>query len=166
MKHLITLLFIAILFGSNNSDLKNSSHIFNYTDCDAEIEVSNGRSTKSMLKSEMIFNMKIKNTSSSNQTYTLFAKQLDEDCSNKYNPRPQGESNVKLDVTILSASASGNIIELSPGKSNTFKVKLNVPNGISYNSWACIEVNAKTSSCNSISNPQVLGVFVSNTNED
>lgn len=62
--------------------------------------------------------------------------------------------------------STSNTIQLNPGKSKSFKVKLNTPNGVKYNSWSCIEVNAKTSACNTISRPQVLSVYVPNPDED
>ncbi|MCC1485119.1 hypothetical protein [Winogradskyella immobilis] len=164
MKHLMTFLFALTLLGNDNSNLTVMTDSTAIANCDAEIIVSNNMASKTMPYNEMVFDMEIKNISSSTQTYTLYTDFLDEDCSNKYIPRETGDSNTKLGVTIL--NVPNNTIELNSGKSQIFKVKLTLLDETKQKSWTCIEVNAKTSACNTVSRPQVLSVYVPNPNED
>ena len=57
-------------------------------------------------------------------------------------------------------------ITLSAGQSYNFKIQESVPTGTPYYRWSCIEVQAKSDECNSISANTLLKVYVPDPTEE
>ncbi len=111
------------------------------------------------------FSLELKNTSSARLSYVLTSVNLIEPCDKKNNNVSQG--NVNLDVNIVGDAINfqNNEVTLNPGQVFNFKVQVYVPDGTPYYRWSCIEIQAKSDKCNSISDTQLLKVYVPNPNE-
>ena len=162
MKTIVILLttFVASIFSASENTVDY------YQDCNAELSVHKDRSFKSATEDGASFKLTLTNTSSKAATYKLSTTNLDEPCNNT-GDRASAESNVKLDVAIQShtlRAVPNNEITLKSGESYSFSVKVTVPNGTKYNKWSCINVEAKSKSCNSTT-VKTLSVFVPEPSE-
>ena len=128
--------------------------------CNAELVVENNRNTRSANEDGAVFSLVLTNSSSITTTYNITTLNLEKSCANKN--RGTSLSNVNLNIVI-----QGNTqISLSAGQSYSFKIQVSVPSGTPYYRWSCIEVQAKSDECNSISANILLKVYVPNPTEE
>jgi hypothetical protein len=170
---LIATLIIACLAVTLSTTEKN---IANSNNCSAELIVEKDRSSKSADQDGAQFILVLTNTSREVKTFNLSTRNLSEPCSNKnttqYN-RGTSSSNVELDISIQNSTLNRNgsktssqfEIELNGGESHKFTVNVKAPKGTPFNTWSCIEVEAKSADCKSMSETQVLSVYVVDPSE-
>ena len=165
MRTIVILLttFMASIFNTSENSVDYTQY------CNADLSVYKDRTFKSANEDGASFTLTLKNTSTKSSTYSLLTKNLSEPCDN-IKGRSSSESNVKLDVSIQSIKNNtrgglGNEITLRSGESHTFIVNITVPDGTKYNSWSCIEVEAKSDNCASSSETTTLSVFVTDPSE-
>lgn len=170
---LIATLIIACLAVTLSKTDKNTA---TSNDCSAQLIVEKDRSFKSADEEGAQFILVLTNSSSETKTFNLSSKQLTEPCHNnksQYN-RNTGSSNSVLDVSIQNNSLNRNNANSSPqlditlnsGESYKFIVNVKVPKGTPFNTWSCIEVEAKSSDCKSLSETKTLSVFVVDPSEE
>jgi hypothetical protein len=149
--------------------------ITNYLDCSAQLVVEKDRSSKSADEDGAQFVLVLTNTSRDTRNFSLSTTNLSEPCNNnttQYN-RSSGSKNSELEVSFQNVSSNRNSsinashsnIELSSGESYKFIVNVQVPKGTPYNTWSCIEVEVKSSECESLSETKTLSVFVVDPSE-
>jgi hypothetical protein len=147
----------------------------NYNDCSAQLIVENDRNSKSADEDGAQFILVLTNTSRSTKTFNLSSKNLTEPCNtntSQYN-RGTTSNNTVLDITFQSMSsnrnsstnASPSSILLKSGESYKFIVNVKAPKGTPFNTWSCIEVEATSTECKSISETKTLSVFVIDPSE-
>ena len=165
MKLIATLIIACLAINISNSQ---------NNDCSAQLIVEKDRSFKSADDDGAQFVLVLTNTSRSTKTFNLSSVNLSEPCSNKpqYN-RGTGSNNSVLDVSFKNStsnrnsanSISSNEIELTSGESYTFIVSVEVPKGTPFNTWSCIEIEAKSKDCISLSETKTLSVYVADPSE-
>ncbi|WP_033958677.1 hypothetical protein [Psychroserpens jangbogonensis] len=166
MKLIATLIIACLAVTSSKSD-NNLSYS---NDCSAQLIVEKDRSSKSADEDGTQFVLILTNTSNDSKTFNLSTKNLSEPCNrntSQYN-RGTGSNNATLDVSIennslnrnSSNTASQSEITLNSGESYKFIVNVKVPKGTTYDTWSCIEVEAKTSDCKSLSETKTLSVYI------
>lgn len=134
--------------------------------CNANLSVEKNRNVRSADESGTSFSLELKNTSSSRLTYTISTVYLKKSCDPKKNNSK--ESNVELALSIVDNNFelfSNNEVTLDVGQTFYFKVKVNVPEDTPYYKWSCVEVQVKSDKCNSISDTQLLKIYVPNPSE-
>jgi hypothetical protein len=161
MKTIVILLttLVASIF---NSSEKNVEY---YQDCNTELAVEKDRSFKSADEDGASFTLILTNTSSKEATYTLSTRNLLEPCNNSYDKSTA--ANVNLNVSIQTNTLKGpseNKITLKSGQEYKFVVNVTVPKGTKYNTWSCIDVEAKSENCSAITKTR-LSVFVPDPTE-
>ena len=160
---LIALCFVSI----NTDDIANSKN------CESELTVEKNRNTRSADETGTSFRLVLKNTSSTTQTYYLSANNAATACTNnsKYNQRSAGSKNVSLNVSLETKNSDHsqrsklNEITLNSGQSYSFDVYVSVPKNTPYNTWSCIQVEAKSKSCGTLSSKTTLNVYVPDPSE-
>lgn len=155
---LFSIIFLFFVFTSFNGFSQN---------CSATLNVEKQRNVRSVDETGTSFNLELKNTSSTRLTYTISTINRKESCATKINY--SSESNVNLEVTIIGDGTNlqnYNKVTINAGQSYNFKVQINVPVGTPYYRWSCIEVQVKSDKCNSISDSQLLKVYVTNPSEE
>ncbi|WP_120200954.1 hypothetical protein [Ichthyenterobacterium magnum] len=159
---LITMSFVAIISFSD-------SKAISYKDCKAELSVEKNRSFKSADEDGTQFSLVLTNMSLDSKTFYLSAKSLSEPCDNKAKYNKRGSStNVDLNVSLNSDNVNKsaiNKITLRSGQTYKFKVNVSVPKGTPYNTWSCIEIEAKSKDCESKPEKTILSVFVPDPSE-
>jgi len=158
-KKLIILLVIAFSFFGVSSGIAQN--------CSADLVVEKNRNVRSADEDGTTFMLILTNTSSQNTSYTISTVNLKESCDT--NNRRTSLSNVDLDIDIqdnMSRSLFGNSITINAGQSYKFMVHVEVPKGTSFNRWSCIEVQAKSEFCSTISAETTLRVFVPDPTEE
>jgi hypothetical protein len=161
MKTIVILLttLVASIFNSSEKTVEY------YQDCNAELSVQKDRNFESATEDGANFILILKNTSSKSATYTLSTKNLLEPCYN--NDDRSTTANVNLNVSLQTNTlkgASENKITLKSGQEYTFTVNVTVPKGTKYNSWSCIDVEAKSENCSTVTKT-TLSVFVPDPTE-
>ncbi len=134
--------------------------------CSAALSVEKDRNAKSADEDGAVFVLTLTNTSAIAQEYTLNTQFLETSCANAN--RPTRARNVRLDVDFQSATGKENVtgaIRLQPGKSYTFRTRLQVPGGTPFNTWSCLEVQAESKNCNDNVATSLLKVFVPDPSE-
>lgn len=132
--------------------------------CKATLKVEYDRNAGSATENGADFWMLLKNTSSTSLTFNLSTINLKEPCNTK--GIPTGGANVNLNVEIQTESGgkfSKDQVSVSSGKTLKFKVRVTVPNGTRFNSWSCVEVQAKSNNCDVLSS--MLKVYVPDPSE-
>ncbi len=128
--------------------------------CNAELVVEKNRNTRSANEDGAAFSLVLTNNSSITTTYNITTINLEKSCANKN--RRTSLSNVNLNIVI-----QGNTqISLGAGQSYNFKIQVSVPIGTPYYRWSCIEVQAKSDACKSISANTLLKVYVPDPTEE
>ena len=156
-KLIITRKLITLLFFFTISFIGTSVFAQN---CNAELVVEKNRNTRSANEDGAAFSLVLTNNSSITTSYIITTINLKESCANKN--RKTSLSNVNLNIVI-----QGNTqISLGAGQSYNFKIHVNVPTGTPYYRWSCIEVQAKSDECNSISANTLLKVYVPDPTEE
>ncbi len=151
-RKLITLLFFFIISFIGTSVFAHN--------CNAELVVEKNRNTRSATEDGAAFSLVFTRNSSITTSYTITTINLEESCANKN--RASSLSNVNLNIVI-----QGNTqITLSAGQSYNFKIQVSVPTGTPYYRWSCIEVQAKSDACNSISAKTLLKIYVPDPTEE
>ncbi|WCO03061.1 hypothetical protein [Psychroserpens ponticola] len=144
-------------------------------DCSAQLIVEKNRNSKSADEDGAQFILVLTNTSQETKTFNLSAKNLSEPCNNnnsQYNRGTSSES-APLDVSFQNNGINRNNantaskfnITLNSGESYKFIVNAEAPKGTPLNTWSCIEVEAKSTDCKSISETQTLSVYVADPSE-
>jgi len=170
MKLIATLIIASLAMTLSKSD----NDITYYNDCSAQLIVEKGRNSKSADEDGAQFILVLTNTSNAKRTFNLSSKNLSEPCGNKtqYNRRSNSTSTV-LDVSFQNNNlnrnrentASNKDIVLESGESYKFIVNAIAPKGTPLNTWSCIEIEAKSTDCKSVSETQILSVYVVDPNE-
>lgn len=148
---------------------KKDKTIVNNNECSSQLIVEKNRSSKSADEDGAQFILVLTNTSKNSKTYNLSSKNLSGSCGNKtqYN-RSANSGNHPLEVSFqnndLNASrektSSNKGIVLKSGESYKFIVNVTAPKDTPYNTWSCIEIEAKSTDCESVSETEVLSVYV------
>ncbi len=136
--------------------------------CNATLSVEKNRNVKSVYKNGATYTMVLTNNSSQTAVYNLSSTILKESCATEN--RKTSVPNVALNVAFRSSSKTsynlnGNSITLKGGETKTFQVFLTIPERTPYNSWSCIEIDAKATGCNGPAASTVLRVFVPEPSE-
>ena len=170
MKLIATLIIASLAMTLSKSD----NNVAIYNDCSAQLIVEKDRSSKSADEDGAQFILVLTNTSKNTKTYNLSSKNLTGSCGNKtqYN-RSSSSANNPLDVSFLnndlnrnlSNTSSNSSIVLQSGESYKFIVNAMVPKDTPYNTWSCIEIEAKSTDCETITETQVLSVYVVDPSE-
>ena len=156
-KLIITRKLITLLFFFTISFIGTSVFAQN---CNAELVVEKNRNTRSANEDGAAFSLVLTNNSSITTTYNITTINLEKSCANKN--RRTSLSNVNLNIVI-----QGNTqISLGAGQSYNFKIQVSVPTGTPYYRWSCIEVQAKSDVCNSISAKTLLKIYVPDPTEE
>ena len=161
---LIATCFIGATSPSNeiaNEELQN---------CDSELTVEKNRTFKSADKDGVSFSLHLQNKSLKAQTYVISAKNISESCANNKN---YADPNVQLEPYIVlpydkapnNTDDSSAEIEIQPGQSIDFHVKIKVPNNTPVYRWGCIEVEASSTDCSSRTPKAILSVYIPNPSE-
>ena len=170
MKLIATLIIACLAVTLSKTDKKITST----NDCSAQLIVEKDRSFKSADQDGAQFVLVLTNTSRNTKTFNLSTRNLSEPCSNKaqYNRR-SSPKNSELDVSFQNSTynrnsantPSQNEIQLNSGESYKFIVSVEVPKGTPFNTWSCIEIEAKSKDCISLSETKTLSVYVADPSE-
>ena len=154
------LLFLVIImiiptlsFGQSNS-------------CNADLRAEKDRNTQSSSSTAAaLYIMVLTNKSSTSDTYSLNAFNINSSCANTDGSSSTG--NVNLETTFLDTNQQPiSNISINAGQSASFFVKTTVPNGTAFNKWCCTQVNAESTTCSSYKVNTILHTLVINPNED
>lgn len=167
MKLIATLIIVCLAVTFSNTE----QNIANSNDCSAQLNVEKNRSSKSADEDGAQFILVLTNTSSETKTFNLSIKNISGPCNNnssRQQNRGTDSNTTVLDVSFQNTSLNRNSIntpsqvdiELNMGESYKFIVDAKAPQGTPYNTWSCIEVEAKSNDCKSLSETQVLSVYV------
>ncbi|RZN79666.1 MAG: hypothetical protein EVB11_12245 [Winogradskyella sp.] len=133
--------------------------------CNAELSVYKNRPYKSLDVSrtnKTIYKLKLTNTSSQKQTYSISTSQPDINCSNNTLKKRIGEDNAKL---LVSFSQSINKKTLYPGQEFEFSVTVAAPKNSEIRKWGCVEVLVKTDNCSTVTS-KVLSTYITKGEND
>lgn len=145
--------------------------------CTAELSVNKNRNFESADHLDgTSFTVILKNTSTRSATYTISTNNLLQTCSNTISKNinkdrnRSASSNVDLNVSIETDNSKGSNtsrpeIMIAGGQEYRFKVNISVPKETPFNTWSCIEVEARSNNCSSNSVKTVLSVFVTDPSE-
>lgn len=143
--------------------LLTSSYTFSQS-CNAILSVEKNRNVRSVDEDGTVFPLELKNTSSSSLSFKLSSIFLESGCDTK----GVNFKNVPLDVEFVSGknnTINSDNITIGAGQTYSFRVKVNIPKGTPFNRWSCIEIQAFSEKCNSVSDTTTLKVFVPNPSE-
>ncbi|WP_299229414.1 hypothetical protein [uncultured Psychroserpens sp.] len=171
MKLISVLITVCLFAMSSNLDNK----VNNFNDCSAQLIVEKDRSFKSADEDGAQFILVLTNTSRDTKTFYLSARNLTAPCNNNNTQyhRRAASGNSNLNVSFQGYDLSRNRINTTPsnevqlrsGESYKFIVNATVPNGTPFNTWSCIEVEAKSEDCGSKSETTILSVYVPDPSE-
>lgn len=168
---------ITLFFGLIHSigDIENDK----YQNCSASLTVEKNRSFKSVYQDKAEFKLTLVNTSDAKTSYQLKSSMLSTPCSNntkKNNLSKSTSKNSELNVSLnlnnsenslkSKQSKKSSIITLNSGESKTFSVITIVPEGTPYKTWGCINVEANSIDCKSLSTSIVLSVYIPDPAEE
>ena len=149
--YFLLLVFLFFGLGANSSFGQN---------CKAELSVEKNRSVRSAAENGAVFYLVLNNTSSRTTSFDLSTINTGKTCT-PVNRSSTG-ANVALDTQILGnnglAQQTGRI-SVGAGQSHSFQVKVMAPKGTPFQTWGCIEVQARSESCNEIIST-ILSVYV------
>lgn len=135
--------------------------------CSGTLAVEKNRNVKSVYKNGATYTMVLTNNSSQSTVYDLSSTILKKSCATEN--RKTSVPNVALNVAFRSNSTTsyltGNSITLKGGETKSFQVFLTIPERTPYNSWSCIEINAKAKGCTGPAASTILRVFVPEPSE-
>lgn len=162
---LLIIFFSLLVFG--NTGFSQSK-----TGCNAELSVEKNRSVKSVGENGTFFTLELKNTSSTSRTYSITSSKTKESCKkSNYNMSKSTNTIPDLNVAIqlpdnLNSNLQDVSVTLSGGSSQKFYVKVEVPEGTTYNIWSCLKVSAKSENCSSNVAETILSVYIPNPSEE
>lgn len=156
---------VTFLLGNNISFSQNKFG------CNTELSVEKNRSIKSVGENGVFFTLVLKNTSSTNKTFAITASKANTPCKTSKTVSNTTNNNSDLKVSFILANnineASSKIeIPVNGSNSQKFFVKVEVPEGTPYNTWSCLEINAKPENCSSDGAQSILSVYVTNPSEE
>jgi len=176
-----TLLIIIATIYSGLTSIPITNVIDLQQNCTAELSVNKNRNFESADHLDgTSFTVILKNTSTRSATYTISTNNLLQPCSNTISKNinkdrnRSASSNVDLNVSIetnnskdsnKSRKPSRPEIMIAGGQEYRFKVNISVPKETPFNTWSCIEVQARSNNCSSNSVKTVLSVFVTDPSE-
>lgn len=136
------------------------------TSCNADLKVDQGRNSQSSSSAaSALYIMVLTNKSSSLDTYSLNAFNINSTCINNDGSSTIG--NVNLETTFLDSNQQPiSNITINAGESASFFVKAKVPNGTAFNKWCCTQINAESTTCSNYKVNTILHTLVINPNED
>lgn len=134
--------------------------------CNADLRVDKDRNSQSSSSTAAaLYNMVLTNKSSTSESYSLNAVNINSTCVNTDGSSSTG--NVNLAITFLDTNQQPiSNITVNAGQSASFFVKTTVPNGTAFNKWCCTQVNAESTTCSNYKINTVLHTLVINPNED
>lgn len=134
--------------------------------CNANLRVDKDRNSQSSSSTAAaLYNMVLTNKSSTSESYSLNAVNINSICVNTDGSSSTG--NVNLAITFLDTNQQPiSNITVNAGQSASFFVKTTVPNGTAFNKWCCTQVNAESTTCSNYKVNTVLHTLVINPNED
>jgi hypothetical protein len=137
-----------------------------FNSCIADLRVENDINAQSSSSTAAaLYNMVLTNKSSTKDTYSLNAVNINSTCVNTDGSSSTG--NVNLTITFLDTNQQPiSNIAINAGQSASFFVKTTVPNGTAYNKWCCTKVNAESTTCSNYNVNTILHTLVINPNED
>lgn len=150
---IISLFVPDLFFGQSNS-------------CNADLRVDKDRNSQSSsFEAPALYIMVLTNNSSTTDTYSLNAFNINSTCDNTDGSSSTG--NVNIEATFLDTNQQPiSNISINAGQSASFLVKTTVPNGTAYNKWCCTQVNAESTTCSNYKVNTILHTLVINPNED
>jgi hypothetical protein len=156
----LTAILTSVTYTPENLIVDNSNN------CSSELRVEKDRNFKSADEDGTSYKLILKNLSSASQTYALSTNYLSKPCSNTRSDSGQNANQYNVELNVSMAFNRGNDqITLQPGQSEQFTINISVPEGTPYNSWSCINVEAKSDKCDSGSSSTILSVYIPNPSE-
>ena len=139
--------------------------IGNAQNCAADLSVKKNRSYKSVnSKNGAVYHLILTNKSASDQLFTISVKESEVDCSNKH--LPSKRANVSLNVELIDSKNKvlvGNQIKIGAGQAISFKAKVTAYQNTPLESWGCIELQAVSNKCRTVSDSTLLKAYVPNS---
>lgn len=142
----------------------NSAVTFAQT-CNANLDVSKGRKTRSTSSSGTYYKMAITNNGPSNDVYTLSSLNINDNCSN--NDNSSTTSNVVLNISFADLKLNSiSTIAVNSGETLLFLAHVIVPPGTPFDKWCCTQITATSNFCTSYKVNTTLHTLVINSNDD
>lgn len=132
--------------------------------CSAKLKVEKDRNFKSADENGTSFILFLENTSNSETSFVLNAKNISMSCS-RTNKNPENNIELNTSFEFSTMSNNSNEIRLRAGQILEFRVDISVPGGAEYNNWSCIEISATPTSCETEAIKTILSVYVPNPSE-
>lgn len=153
---LFNIIFLMLFSYNSEAQLKK---------CKAKLQVENNRNSRSVTPRGTQYLLQISNESTLIATYSLYATNINNSCSN--NDGSATSNNVNLYVTFSDLDSNPiSSITVNSGETKQFLVKMKSPPGTPYKRWNCTQINADSRDCSNYSISTVLHTFVINSNEE
>lgn len=132
--------------------------------CNANLEVSKNRNTRSASNTGTYYKMIITNNGP-NDVYTLSSINANTICSNSDGSNTS--TNVVLNISFEDLNFNTiNSVSLKSGETVTFLVHVLVPTGTPINKWSCSQISANSNLCSNYKINTTLHTLVINSNDD